>query len=277
MALGIGASTLLFSVIYGVLIKPLPWPHADRLVLLKETRGGRPPRFNSFSNAAYHAWREDAATIEGIAGWSQRTVTLADAGELERIRVATASASLFQVLGARPLIGSLFDEKDEIADDVVVLAESLWRQRFGADPRRARTDRAARRAGPPHRRRAARRPGLSGSPDAGMGTFAHHANLGKQLVDVRRHRQAEAGRNGGASRLRRHRAGPQRAGYRDDHMAIFGGSGPIEISATPLQDALTADVRRPLVVLFIAVGLLLVTATTNVASLQLARATTRVP
>jgi len=53
MALGIGATTALFSVTYGVLMKPLPWPGADRLVLLKETRGGRSPRFGSFSNTAY--------------------------------------------------------------------------------------------------------------------------------------------------------------------------------------------------------------------------------
>jgi len=80
MALGIGASTVLFSVLHGVLMRPLAWPYADRLVLLKETRGGNAPRFGSFSNAAYHAWREDSATIDGIAGWAQRTATLAGAG-----------------------------------------------------------------------------------------------------------------------------------------------------------------------------------------------------
>ena len=53
MALGIGATTTLFSVTYGVLVKPLPWPGGDRLVLLKETRGGNPPRFGSFTNTAY--------------------------------------------------------------------------------------------------------------------------------------------------------------------------------------------------------------------------------
>ena len=57
MALAIGATTLLFAVTYGVLMKPLPWPNADRLVLLNETRGGNPPRFGAFSNAAFHAWR----------------------------------------------------------------------------------------------------------------------------------------------------------------------------------------------------------------------------
>jgi putative ABC transport system permease protein len=53
MALGIGATSTLFSVTYGVLLKPLPWPGGDRVVVVKETRGGKPPRFNSFTNAAY--------------------------------------------------------------------------------------------------------------------------------------------------------------------------------------------------------------------------------
>ena len=104
-ALGIGATTALFSVAYGVLWKPLPWPHADRVVVLKETRGGNPPRFGAFSNAAYLAWREQPATIDDIAAWSQRVVTLSGATVPERIRVTAATASLFRVLGVRPLIG----------------------------------------------------------------------------------------------------------------------------------------------------------------------------
>ena len=275
MALGIGASTLLFSVIYGVLMRPLPWPHADRLVLLKETRGGNPPRFNSFSNAAYHAWREDPATLETIAGWSQRTATLADAGEPERIRVTTASASLFQVLGARPLIGSLFVEKDEFADGVVVLSESLWQQRYGADPRVlgriVRLDGQARRVvgvlpddlAYPDRVTRAWVP-LRITPTSGdsLSMFDAIARLRPGVT------AAQAASEGTA----RGRHAPD-TGLTT--MAIFGGRGPIEISATPLRAALTADVRRPLVILLIAVGLLLFTATANVASLQLARATTR--
>src|SRR5439155_16937137 len=60
MALGISATTVLFSVTYSVLMKPLPWPNADRIVRLKETRGGIAPRFNSFTNAAYVAWGDEA-------------------------------------------------------------------------------------------------------------------------------------------------------------------------------------------------------------------------
>jgi len=275
MALGIGASTLLFSVTYGVLVKPLPWPHADRLVLLKEARGGHLPRFGSFSNAAYPAWRENPATIEGIAGWSQRTATFAGAGDPERLRIITASASLFHVLGARPLIGSLFDEKDEIADDVVVLSESLWRQRFGADPHVL--GRIVRLDGQPHRI-------IGVLPD----DLAYPDRLTRAWVPLRimptsgnslSMFNAIARLRPGATTAQAASEGTARGRNAPDAgmttMAIFGGSGPIEISAAPLREALTAEVRRPLVVLLIASGLLLVIATTNVAGLQLARATTR--
>ena len=133
MAIGIGATTVLFSVTYGVLMRPLPWPHADRIVVLKETRGGFAPRFGAFTNAAYLAWRPEPATIEHLAAWSQRVVTITGTGDPERIRITAASATLFAALGVRPLIGSLFEEKDE-ASPVAVLSETLWRQRFGGDP-----------------------------------------------------------------------------------------------------------------------------------------------
>jgi hypothetical protein len=133
MALGIGATAVLFSVTYGVLIKPLAWPNADRVIVLKETRGGTPPRFGALTNAAYFAWREEARTIDHLAAWSQRLVTVSGAGEPERIRITAATASLFPALGVRPLIGSLFEQKDETSP-VIVLSEGLWRQRFGANP-----------------------------------------------------------------------------------------------------------------------------------------------
>lgn len=275
MALGIGASTLLFSVTYGVLMKPLPWSQSERLVLVKETRGGNQPRFGSFSNAAYHAWRENPATIDGIGGWSQRTATLAGAGDPERVRITTASASLFDVLGARPLLGSLFDEKDEVADGVVVLSESLWRQRFGADP--AVLGRVVHLDGQP-RRIVGVLPDNLAYPDrltrawVPLHITAPSNNSLTMFNAIARLKPGATAAHATSEATARGRNAPD-AGMTT--MAIFGGRGPIEISATPLQPALTADVQRPLIVLLIASGLLLLTAATNIASLQLARATTR--
>jgi putative ABC transport system permease protein len=274
MALGIGATTVLFSVTYGVLMRPLPWPHADRIVVLKETRGGSAPRFGNFTNAAYLAWRDQAATLENIAAWSQRLVTLTGAGEPDRIRITAATATLFDVLGARPLIGSFFAPQDE-SSPVIVLSERLWRQRFNADP--------AVLGKPVHLDGEAYTvvgvlPDSLAYPDRqtrAIVPYAIRPAAGNYLSLF----NAIAALRPGVTVAQAAAEGTARGRLAADTgmttTAIFGSNGPIGIAAQPLREALTADVRRPLLVLLIAVGLLLVTATANVASLQLARATTR--
>ncbi len=277
MALGIGATTVLFSVAYGVLMKPLPWDGAERLVVLKETRGGRPPRFNAFSNAAYVAWREQATTIDGIAAWSQRTVTLTGQGEPERIRVTAATASLFTLLEARPLIGSLFTDADEIAThgNVVVLGESLWRERYGADP--GVLGRAVQFDGRPVAIVGVLAERLAYPDHTSRAFVPFHVPLatGNYLSMF----NAVAKLRAGVSAAQAAAEGTSRGRFVADTgmttTAIFGSSGPVAVTALPMKEALTADVRQPLIVLLAAVGLLLVTAAANVAGLQLARATSR--
>lgn len=274
LALGISATTVLFSMTYGVLMKPLPWPHADRLVVLTETRGGNAPRFGAFTNAAYLAWREQARTIEHIAAWSSRLVTLSGAAEPERIRIAEATASLFPVLSARPLIGTFFAEKDETSP-VVVLSEGLWRHRFGADP--ALIGRLVQLDGKPFTVVGVL-PDALAYPDRQIRAIIPYAVqpvTGNALSLF----SAIAILRVGVMPAQAAAEGTARGRFAADTgmttTAIFGSNGPIEIAARPLRDAMAADVRRPLFVLLAAVGLLLLTATANVASLQLARATTR--
>ena len=274
MALGIGATTVLFGVTYGVLMKPLPWPNADRVVVLKETRGGSAPRFGDFTNAAYLAWREDAATLENLAAWSQRIVTLTGTGEPERVRITAATASLFPVIGARPLVGSFFDQKDETSP-VAVLAERLWRQRFHADPAVLGTlvhlDGAAYTVvgvladGLAYPDRQA----VAIVPFSVRSTAGNHLSLFSAIAALRPGVTPAQAIAEGTAR------GRLAADTGMTTIAIFGNSGPMAIAARPLREALTADVRRPLVLLLVAVGLLLATATANVASLQLAQTTTR--
>ena len=274
MAIGIGATTVLFSVTYGVLMRPLPWPRADRIVVLKETRGGIAPRFGAFTNAAYLAWRPEPATIENLAAWSQRVVTITGTGDPERIRITAASATLFSALGVRPLIGSLFEEKDE-ASPVVVLSETLWRQRFGGDPgvlgRLIQLDGESYTA-------IGVLPDVQAYPDRqtrAIVPYAVRPAAGNFLAVF----NAVATLRPGVTAAQAASEGTARGRTAADTglttMAIFGSNGPVGITAQPLRDALTADVRQPLLVLLAAVGLLLVTATANVASLQLARTTTR--
>src|SRR5262245_28610072 len=87
IALGIGRTTALLSVTYGVLLKPLPWPEPDRLVRLEERRGGRTGRIPwTITNGTYLAW-QDSSTVEAI-GWMSMPSTFSDGGGPERIRMA---------------------------------------------------------------------------------------------------------------------------------------------------------------------------------------------
>jgi predicted permease len=275
LALGIGFSTALFGVSYAVLLKPLPWPDADRLVVATETRGGRPPRFGEFSSAAFVAWREKPATLDDIAAWTRFTATYADRGDPERIPVARATASLFRVLRVRPAVGRLFTADDERSDDSVLLAESLWQSRYARDPfvvgRIVHLDGRRRRV-------IGVVPDATAFPDRevrGWVPLLVAPPAGDSLAMfnvVGRLRPGVTAAQAGAEATAR---GQNAARTDMAALAIFGDAGRIEVAAQPLGEALTAGVRRPLVVLLVAVGFLMLTATANLASLQLARTMAR--
>jgi putative ABC transport system permease protein len=274
IALGVGATTVLFSVAYGVLMKPLQWPNAGRIVVLHETRGGNPPRFGAFTNTAYLAWRGEASTVDSMAAWSERLATLSGAGEPERIRITAATASLFSVLGARPLIGSFFTERDETSP-LVVISEGLWRRRFGGAP--SALGRGLELDGVVYTISGVLADRLmfpTGQASAVV-PFAVQPSAGNSLSTF----NALAVLRPGATPDQAAAEATARGRFAADTglttTALFGSNGPIRVTAESLLDSLTAHVRRPLLVLLVAVGLLLATATANVAGLQLARATTR--
>jgi putative ABC transport system permease protein len=274
LALGIAATTILSAVAYAVLLAPLPWPNADRIVDLSETRGGNAPRFGALTNAVYHAWRDHPGTIDGLAAWSSRTATVSGDAQSERMRVTAASASLFGVLGVRPLIGATFTAADE-ATPVIVLSEGLWQQRFGGDPRAigARIE-------------------VDGRAHTIVGVVSAAAMFPDQLHRAIVPLEVPPASSGslslfnavallhpGAAPAQAAAEGTARGAAAPDTglttTAIFGGSGPIAIEARSLRDMLAGDVQRAIVVLSIGGFLLLGTAIANVASLQLARATAR--
>jgi len=277
MALGIAAATTLFSVTYGVLMKPLPWAEAGRVVRVEETRGGNRPRFSSVSSAVYQAWREDPTTLDAIAAWAPRLLTLTGVGDPERIRVTTATASLAEVLGLRAMVGTLLTEAQE-TERVVVLSEGLWRQRFGGDP--SVVGRIVQLEGQPYTVTGVL-PDESGFPDRGVRAWVPMhvrpttGNFVSMFDAVARLRPGATPEQAAAEGTARGLAAPAGADSGMTIRAIFGANGPVAVSATPLPDAMAADVRRPLVLLLVAVGLLFVTAVANVANLQLVRAAGR--
>src|SRR5436190_20526818 len=110
LGLGIGATTAVFSVVYGVLLRPLPYPDSDRLVRLYEEHPGapRPPGEPPLSNTTMYAWRDRLQTLEGLAGYYGREYTVTIGGDVVRMHGAEASPSLFTLLGVQAELGRFY-------------------------------------------------------------------------------------------------------------------------------------------------------------------------
>jgi predicted permease len=135
LALGIGATTALFTVVNAVLVEPLPFPQSTRLVQVWRSELPR-LTFGSASLARFGDWRERQRTFTELGAWAPQGMTLGSAGGPERVNAAAASASLFRVLGTAPVAGRWFtDEEDRPgAPRVAVLGMALWQRRFGGSP-----------------------------------------------------------------------------------------------------------------------------------------------
>ncbi|HEV8702061.1 MAG TPA: ABC transporter permease [Candidatus Polarisedimenticolia bacterium] len=136
LAIGIGANTALFSVVNGVLLRPLPYPDPERLVMV---HGTDVPRGNESANVSppdVVDFRTQSRSFEGIAALSQGDIVLTGRGEPVRLAVMIATANVFGVLGARPLVGRFFlpEEEQPGRHRVAVLGHRFWTRRFGADP-----------------------------------------------------------------------------------------------------------------------------------------------
>ena len=129
LALGIGATTAVFSVVNAVLLQPLPYRDADRIVLLAESfRGGR----GSASGGHFTDWTNQSRTLEKTSIWRFRTVNLTE-GEPERLRAAVVTPSFFDVIHVRPALGRYFLPEENAESRVAVLSHPLWVTRFNAD------------------------------------------------------------------------------------------------------------------------------------------------
>src|SRR5258706_493703 len=133
LALGIGANSAIFSVVNGVLLKPLPYPESDRLVgVYHVSEGARA----SMSGPNFTDIARTATSLENVAAISTTRMILTGVGEPARLPVAEVSASLFNVLRVRPALGRTFnaDENTPGRTNLVILSDGLWQQRFGGDP-----------------------------------------------------------------------------------------------------------------------------------------------
>lgn len=134
LALGIGANTAIFSVVNGVLLNPLPFPHPEELVTLHESK----PNFEngSISYSNFRDWQRENHTFSSIAVSRKISFILTGVGEPENLQAEFVSSDLFTLLAVKPVIGRLLARgEDEIgAAPVVLISETLWKRKFGGSP-----------------------------------------------------------------------------------------------------------------------------------------------
>jgi predicted permease len=267
-ALGIGASTAIFSVVHGVLLRPLPYADPDRLVVLWESEPARGNDRNVVSVRNFEAWRSRARSFERMAALVPLPATIAGAPSPEHVMGAEVSPGYFEMLGVAPALGRTFAIGEDQAGgaDVVVLSDGFWRSRFGADPRIV--GRTLRLDGRPHTVVGVMPPSFDPPRLAWLndqafwrpfGPTDNNRGWGRFLLVVARVKR-DVPVNAALREVQGIAA--QRAA---EDRANEGWSA----TAVSLAAQITGDARLPLLVLLGAVGLLLLMAVTNVANLTL--------
>lgn len=284
LGLGIGATTSLFSVVDSVLLRPLPYPHGDRLVMVWNTYDawrGRPILDAYWNHVAlswpeFEDWRAATATFEDGAVYATWHATLTGVGDAAVLSLGFASSHLLGVLGVQPALGRFFrdDEVGSGAPRLAVLSHELWSRRFGAD--RSALGRSITLDGRPFQVIGVLPAGFDiRSLDAPPGSGGHAVWIpvgayGDELLDRGQHSYEAIGRLAPGSTLE--------AATAETTPVLAGHADPTFPRGARLafrKDEEVGAVRRPMLVLLGSVGLLLLIACGNVAGLLLAEATRR--
>jgi predicted permease len=278
LALGIGANTAIFSLVNGILLRPLPFREPDRLVRMLQASPKLGLTSWGVSQADFAAYREQNRSFESIAIYNNGATNLTGAGEPERLPIAVVTADFFKVFGVNPLLGRTFTEGEDVKgkNQVCVISYAFWQRRFGGDPNVV-----------------GRTLSLNNTPTQIVGVmpaefkfpryetdlwtplafdakrFAPYffAVIGRLKPDVQV-AQAQADTTNVLQHFGREHPNNSEA------VGLSEGNGPSTI-VTPMREAMLGKTEKPLLVLLAAVALVLLIACANVANLLLARATSR--
>jgi putative ABC transport system permease protein len=277
MALGIGGNTAIFSVVDQLLLRPLPYPDGERLVMVYESfqpgpltsAGSR----NVVSPANWLDWQRENRTLEGLAAWRTFPVTLTGVGEPVRLNMQVVSSEFFPLLGVKPLLGRTVSDQDDRpkAPSVVVLSYQLWQSRFGGDP--AVIGRVIQISDQPIE--------IIGVMPAGFRFVYQDNDLWSAYRLDRNHPwRTTSGRfMNVVARLKTGTTMDAARGEMETIAARLAATYEFNknssVTLVPLRELLTGEVRTSLLILYAAVGVLLAIACFNVANLLLARAAFR--
>ncbi len=280
LAIGIGANTAIFSLLYQVLLRPLPYANEDRLVVVWNSYplGGLPQA--SVSIPDYLDRRTQAPAIEDATIFTQRSVSLAEGGSPEQVRMLRVTPSFFSTLGRTPLLGRAFTDADAVvdADHFAILTYGLWNARFAADPDVIGKD--VRLDGVAHRVVGVLPADLE-LPARDIALLVPFSFTPEQMSDEGRGNEFStmiARLAPGASREQLDAQMKAIIARNLDRLPRFRGfaeSSGFTGYSVPIREQMVGDVRAPLLVLQAGVLLVLLIACVNVANLLLMRATGR--
>jgi putative ABC transport system permease protein len=272
LALGIGANTAIFSVVSAVLVRPLPYPEAERLVRVWEDESAA--GLSSQSSVApgnYFDWKSQNQTLAGMAASEYRAFNLTGDGEPERVVANGVEADYFSVVGVPPAAGRDFLKEEDAPGGArsVILSHGLWQSRYGGDP--SVLNRSIQLNGEAYAVVGVMPAGfefggarlwvpLALTAEQHSDRSWHNLEVVARLRDGVTAAQADADLDAITARIA--------AAYPDDAQGLSA-------AVVPLRDELVGDARRPLSLLLGAVGLVLLIACANTAGMLLARAAAR--
>jgi predicted permease len=280
LALGIGANAAIFSVVRGVLLRPLVNRGEDRLVYIRQSARGLGAANMTFSVPEIEDFKSAVTAISAFGDFSTIDFTLIGFGEPRVVQAGVVGGSYFEVMGLRPVLGRLLDAADDGPDaaGAAVLTHRFWTTSLDSDPTViGKTIRLGARNATVV---GVLEPSVPYPADtqiiANVVTSPHH--LGATMVTERRHRMTELfGRLAPGASLEGARAEltAAHAAMMREHPEAYSTIADVQLSVTPLRDQITAPARTILLVLLAAAAVVFIIACSNVANLILARSVRR--
>jgi predicted permease len=271
LALGIGSNTAVFSVVDQLLLRPLPYPDGDQLVMVDESRGSG---VIDVSPANWLDWQRESRTVERFAAWQPALFVLRGAGEPRRVAAQFVSSEFFPLLGVAPLLGRTISKEDDRPNGprVVVLSHRAWQDVLASDPRAI--GRTLQLNGQPFEIVGVMPAGFRFvQQDVGLWT-AFQLDRSRPWRDTTDGRFIRVvGRLADAATIGTARSEMEAIAQRLATTYTFNKNTTAMV--TPLREVLTGRVRTSALVLFAGVGVLLAIACFNVANMLLARSASR--